>query len=76
MGMKPEFYRQLTVSMLFKGQTADEIQALFSRIPFQIKTYKKGNTLAFRGDPCQALILILKGTVTTVIRLMWWPPMR
>jgi CRP-like cAMP-binding protein len=61
--MKPEFYRNLSSSVLFKGQTAEEIQYLLSRVQVQVKTFKRGNTLAFRGDPCQTLMIILKGMV-------------
>lgn len=61
--MKPEFYQNLAHSALFKGQTADEIRDLLSRVQAQVKTFKRGNPLAFRGDPCQALMIILKGMV-------------
>jgi CRP-like cAMP-binding protein len=61
--MKPEFYRNLSDSPLFKGQTADDIRDLLSRVLIRVKTFKRGNTLAFRGDPCLALMIILEGVV-------------
>ncbi len=48
---------------LFKGTTPEELTNNFEGINYNIKNFRKGDILAFQGDPCNRLIILLKGSV-------------
>ena len=48
---------------LFKGTTPEELTNNFEGINYHIKNFKKGDILAFQSDPCNRLIILLKGSV-------------
>ncbi|BEG98444.1 Crp/Fnr family transcriptional regulator [Bacteroides sedimenti] len=48
---------------LFRGTSPDELAQNIEGISYQIKSYKKGDILAFQGDVCNKLIILLKGSV-------------
>jgi len=48
---------------LFKGVSPDELNKLLSELPYQIKSYTKGQMIAQSGDKCQSLMIMLKGSV-------------
>lgn len=48
---------------LFKGTTPEELTTNFEGITYHIKNFRKGDILAFQGDPCNRLIILLKGSV-------------
>ncbi len=45
-------FETLSNSPLFKGILPVEIEKLLGQVRTQVKRYKKGNTVAFRGDKC------------------------
>jgi len=48
---------------LFKGTTPDELSRNFEGVNYQIKSFRKGDILAFQGDVCNKLVILLKGSV-------------
>ncbi len=48
---------------LFKGTTPEELTNNFEGINYNIKNFRKGDILAFQGDSCNRLIILLKGSV-------------
>lgn len=48
---------------LFKGINPEELNALLKDIHYQIKKYQKGQMIAQAGDECNALMIMLKGSV-------------
>ncbi len=48
---------------LFKGINPEELNALLKDIHYQIKKYQKGQMIAMSGDKCNALMIMLKGSV-------------
>lgn len=61
--MQTESCEILTRSPLFKGISAAEIAEMLKRVRHRIKTYKKGNAIAFKGDTCEELSVLIKGSV-------------
>ena len=61
--MKPqELYEIMSKIPLFKGFNIEEIENILKKLNFQIKNYKKGETVFFRGDSLEQIIIILSGT--------------
>jgi CRP-like cAMP-binding protein len=56
-------YRQLQKSKLFKDLSEDNIQNLLSNIPYQLKSYSKEEVVAFEGDDCSQLGMVLEGAL-------------
>jgi len=50
-------------SPLFKGIPAAELMQMLKRVRHRVKKYKNRNTVAFKGDSCEELLLLIKGTV-------------
>lgn len=48
---------------LFKGTTQEELLRNLDGLGYQIKSFRKGDILAFQGDVCNKLIILLKGSV-------------
>jgi CRP-like cAMP-binding protein len=61
--MKKEIFQLLSLSPIFAGISAEKIEKMVTRFQYSIKTYKKGNAIVFRGEPCQELMIMIKGTV-------------
>ena len=61
--MKPqELYEIMSKIPLFKGFNLEEIKEIMKKLNFQIKNYKKGETVFFRGDALEQIIIIIAGT--------------
>ena len=52
----------LTKVSLFQGLTPEEISEYMEKIEFKIKKYKKNETVFFRGDTLEKVIIIIKGS--------------
>ena len=52
----------LTKVSLFKGLNSEEIANCLTKIDFEIKNYKKNETVFFRGDALKKVIIIIGGT--------------
>lgn len=48
---------------LFKSFSKDDLSNLFSRIPYRVTEYKKGDIIFSEDDECETLNLIIAGTV-------------
>ena len=57
-----ELYKTMTKIPLFRGFNINEIEKLFQKINFQIKNYKKNESVFFRGDPIRHIIILLEGS--------------
>lgn len=57
-----ELYKKMSTIPLFKGFKIDEIESFFKTINFQIKQYKKNESIFFRGDEIEHIIIILEGS--------------
>lgn len=58
-------FRILQKSFLFKNIDMDKIEEILSNIKFNKKTYLKGETIAFRGEKVESLMIVLEGLITT-----------
>jgi len=58
-----EMLEQLSRSPVFKGIPAADIKELLNRVEHRFITYKKGKTIASRGDKCEKLMVIVNGSV-------------
>ena len=56
-------YDILSKSPIFKGISPKEIEKMVTRFRFSVKKYKRGNTITLRGEPCEELMILVKGTV-------------
>jgi len=56
-------YQTLSKCILFKGLDAEEIQNSLGKITFQKKTYDADVPIAFFGEECDRLILVVHGEV-------------
>lgn len=61
--MDKALVEKLSSSSLFKGHSSDETADLLSKIQYQLRKFNQGNILVSRGEICQALLIILKGSV-------------
>lgn len=53
----------IKISSLFKSFTKDDLINLFSKIPYEIKKYHKGDIILSEDDSCDTLNLILDGII-------------
>ncbi|WP_321329586.1 Crp/Fnr family transcriptional regulator [uncultured Ilyobacter sp.] len=56
-----KIYNKLMQTTLFNGIPLDEIEKKLSARKYKIKKYKKGETVAFRGDEIDGLYINIKG---------------
>ncbi len=64
MNMKKKgIYETLSQSPVFKGMKPLEIEETLKRVPHRMIKYKKGNIIAFRGDQCERLLVLIEGDV-------------
>ncbi|MCP5103607.1 MAG: Crp/Fnr family transcriptional regulator [bacterium] len=61
--MKSEIYEVLSRSPVFKGMKPLEIQEGLQRVQHRFIKHKKGKMIAFRGDRCESLMVLIKGSV-------------
>jgi CRP-like cAMP-binding protein len=60
-----EIFERLGDTALFYGIPLEDIEEKLSRRKYRIKKYKKGETVAFRGDEIDGLYINIKGELTT-----------
>lgn len=58
---KKSMFDQIYNSPLFKGLTAVELNSLFLRVQYQVRTFRSGEILAQAGDDVNRVILLLDG---------------
>jgi len=56
-------YKILSDSILFKGLNELDIENLLNKINYQIKKYEPKDIIAFSGEECNYLMIVLKGYV-------------
>ena len=56
-------YKTLSDSILFKGLSELDIENLLNKINYKTKKYKQKDTVAFSGEECNYLMIVLKGYV-------------
>ncbi len=61
----PDFPTAQTLSQspVFKGIPPQEIQRLLTLVPHAVKKFHKGQTIAYRGDTCDKLLILLTGSI-------------
>ncbi len=55
---------KLSQSPLFNKLTSEEIVTILSQVNYKIKKYNRGEIIAFRGEPCNRLIILTEGSIT------------
>jgi CRP-like cAMP-binding protein len=56
-------YSVLSVTHLFKGLTAADIEAILTNVPYRIKKFQAGSLIAQSGDPVNSLMVVTFGIV-------------
>lgn len=56
-------YSLLSNAPLFKGLTADDVQSIFTSVPFRVKKFQSGSMIAHSGEVVNALIIVISGVV-------------
>lgn len=56
--------KKLMFSPIFKNVSPQTLDTIFSKIRYKINIYKEGEILFFRGDSCNALMIVLEGNIT------------
>ena len=56
-------------SSLFEGVGASEVQAFLASIAHSKRTHQQGARLFSRGDPCDELLILLHGELSTVLEI-------
>ncbi len=54
---------RLALSVTFRGNNVKDVEKLLGKIRYGVKTYKKGDTIVMRDDPCMELRIVLSGSV-------------
>ena len=57
------FFSALAKTNIFNGLSEDDIAGLLHGKPFRIKEYAKEEYIAYCGDVCQNLLIVVKGSV-------------
>lgn len=60
-------YSLLSDSPLFKGITPENIELVFKAVPFRIRKFQSGLTIAQSGEQVNSLIIVLKGLVKGIM---------
>jgi len=50
-------------SPLFVGVKSEEIETIFDGVPFQVRSYNKGQVIALRESKCDQLMIVVEGSV-------------
>jgi CRP-like cAMP-binding protein len=61
--MNHKLYQNLSHSPVFKGMNPEEIKEILDKVQHRVRVFKKGSVIALRGDRCEKLMVLLKGTV-------------
>jgi CRP-like cAMP-binding protein len=61
--MESDIYKLLCQSSLFFGLNEKELKTLIENIFYQIKKYNPEEIIAYSGDNCDRLMIVLEGTV-------------
>lgn len=56
-------FQSLSHSTFFQGVPAEELEQLFGRLSFSVKSYSKGQTIAQRDEEIKNFCFMLEGTV-------------
>ncbi|MFO8001466.1 MAG: Crp/Fnr family transcriptional regulator [Marinilabilia sp.] len=56
-------YNTLAKSPLFSGLSEAQVQELFSKVVYQVRSYAKGEVIATGGEECRVLQIVLQGSV-------------
>jgi CRP-like cAMP-binding protein len=56
-------YSLLSKAPLFKGMTADEIEIIFTTIPFKVKRFLSGSMISQSGEQVYYLMIVIDGIV-------------
>ena len=56
-------YSLLSQAPLFKGLSADVIEAILSVVPHRVKKFRSGSMISQSGEPVNSLIVVIKGVV-------------
>lgn len=56
-------YQVISRSPFFRGLEPDELELLFSKISFSVKSYSKGQTIAQREEEVRNLCIVIEGIV-------------
>ena len=60
-------FTEIASTPVFKGFKTSEIIQLLNKVHHQIRTYEEGDIIAYCGDPCECLYLLLEGRVRGVM---------
>lgn len=61
--MDKRVYDVLARSPVFNGMKPRGVEALLKRVPHRFIKHKKGNMIASRGDTCETLMVLVRGSV-------------
>jgi CRP-like cAMP-binding protein len=56
-------FKLLSVSPFFRGISPEELEQIFSRISYSVKSFSKGQTIAQREDEIKNLCIVVDGVV-------------
>ncbi|MFW5754573.1 MAG: Crp/Fnr family transcriptional regulator [Marinilabiliaceae bacterium] len=56
-------YNTLARSPLFSGLNEGQVQDLFTKVVYQVRSYAKGDVIATGGEECRVLQIVLQGSV-------------
>jgi len=57
------YFIPLSRTNIFQGLRPEEISSLLSGKPYQVKKYQKNEYLAFSGEECKSLMVVVRGSV-------------
>lgn len=55
--------QDIAMAPLFKGLATEDIERVLSSVPYRIRKYRAGTIIYHSGDPVEAFIMVIKGTV-------------
>ncbi|HEX2394233.1 MAG TPA: Crp/Fnr family transcriptional regulator [Bacteroidales bacterium] len=58
-----DFFSVLSETNIFRGLTGENISALLQDKPFRIRSFEKDEYVAYSHDPCNDMLIVVKGTV-------------
>lgn len=61
----------LSQTVLFRGATPDEVEAMLSCLHGETRSYSKGSVIFYAGDPVSSVGLVLSGSVSVEIDDVW-----
>lgn len=56
-------FKLLSISPFFRGISPEELEQIFSRISYSVKSFSKGQTIAQREDEIKNLCIVVEGVV-------------